>query len=271
MKKSIRRKALSLLMAFVLVLCGVPLTPVYGAGEIPFEELTPDIGAPEVASPDIGDSEVEPPDMTAPEAVDPEVTAPGIVDPEVADPEVGDPEASAPDLPPGTVESELTGGLITGFAELPEEVRWQNTESPVFPETVEAMVEGNTVHIPVTWEADHNYDAEYPQRGLYVFTAVLGEGYFAAEGIDLPRITIYIPQSAGLMMARMAGSGSTDSPLEITTAAQLAEIATLVNAGRLESFILNNAPNAKVNLKLMKDIDLSAYFSGEGWISSPRR
>ena len=133
MKKSIRRKALSLLMAFVLVLCGVPLTPVYGAGEIPFEELTPDIGAPEVASPDIGapevaspdigDSEVEPPDMTAPEAVDPEVTAPGIVDPEVADPEVGDPEASAPDLPPGTVESELTGGLITGFAELPEEVR----------------------------------------------------------------------------------------------------------------------------------------------------
>ena len=191
MKKSIRRKALSLLMAFVLVLCGVPLTPVYGAGEIPFEELTPDIEAPEVAPPDTGDSEVEPPDMTTPEA--------------------GDPEVTAPDLPPAPDESELTGGLITAFSELPEEIRWQNTESPVFPETVEAMAEGHIVEIPVTWEADHDYNAQYPQRGLYVFTAVLGEGYFVAEGIDLPRITVYIPQSTGMMMARMAGSGSTAS------------------------------------------------------------
>jgi hypothetical protein len=206
MKKSIRRKALSLLMAFVLVLCGVPLTPVYGAGEIPFEELTPDIEAPEVAPPDTGDSEVEPPDMTTPEAGDPEVTAP-----DIADPEVTDPQASAPDLPPAPDESELTGGLITAFSELPEEIRWQNTESPVFPETVEAMAEGHIVEIPVTWEADHDYNAQYPQRGLYVFTAVLGEGYFVAEGIDLPRITVYIPQSAGMRMARMAGSGSTAS------------------------------------------------------------
>lgn len=102
---------------------------------------------------------------------------------------------------------EMTEGIITEFAELSEDIRWQNTMSPEFPETVGGTIDKKTVQIPVTWEADHPYDAEYPQRGLYVFTAVLGEGYDAAYGMELPRITVFIPQNAGRMML-MAGSGT---------------------------------------------------------------
>lgn len=162
--------------------------------------------------------------------------------------------------------STLNTVTVVAFDDLPEEIRWQNTTAPFFPETVGGTVEGETVQIPVTWEADHAYDAEYPARGLYVFTAVLGEGYSTADNVELPRITVFIPQNAG-MAARMAGSGTTDSPLEITTAVQLAEIALLVNArmNGLELFLFNDA-NAKVSLKLMNDIDLSAYAKGEGWI-----
>ncbi|WP_419821393.1 S-layer homology domain-containing protein [Anoxybacterium hadale] len=181
-----------------------------------------------------------------------------------------------PDLPEGltlasgvevpaitvTVGAVAIIGTVTAFDELCDNVRWQNTSAPEFPETVSGTVEDETADIPVTWEADHDYDAESPDKGLYVFTAVLGDGYRAADDVEYPRITVYIPQSAGRMMARMA-----DSPLEITTAAQLAEIATLVNAREngLELFLFNNA-GARVSLKLMNDIDLSAYTKGEGWV-----
>jgi glucan-binding YG repeat protein len=162
----------------------------------------------------------------------------------------------------------ITGGTVSAFDELPENVRWQNTTTPEFPKTVSGTVGGKTADIPVTWEADHDYDAEYPQWGLYVFTAVLVEGYEIVDGVELPRITLYIPQTVGRMMARMAGGGTTDSPLEITTAAQLAEIATLVNAREngLEMFLFNDA-NAHVTLELQNDIDLSAYVNGNGWVS----
>jgi hypothetical protein len=161
----------------------------------------------------------------------------------------------------------ITGGTVSAFDELPENVRWQNTTTPEFPKTVSGTVGGKTADIPVTWEADHDYDAEYPQRGLYVFTATLGEGYESGDGVELPRITLYIPQTVGRMMARMAGGGTTDSPLEITTAAQLAEIATLVNArpNGLELFLFNNA-SAHVTVELKNDIDLSAYTTEEGWV-----
>ena len=39
---------------------------------------------------------------------------------------------------------------ITAFAELAEEVRWQNTNTPQFPDTLESTVEGEVVQIPVT-------------------------------------------------------------------------------------------------------------------------
>lgn len=162
---------------------------------------------------------------------------------------------------------ETEKNVVTDFAELPEVVRWQNTMTPKFPETLEGIIDGATVQIPVTWEADHPYDADYPQRGLYVFTAVLCEVYEAAYGMELPRITVYIPQNAGRMM-RMAGSGTDGSPLEIYTAAQLAEIATLVNSrpSGLERFLFNDS-GTKAHLKLMNNIDLSGYQRGEGWVS----
>lgn len=161
------------------------------------------------------------------------------------------------------VDATIITGTVTAFDALSDDLRRQNTTAPEFPETVSGTVEGEAVEIPVTWEADHDYDAEAPQRGLYVFTAVLGEGVGLAEDVELPLITVFIPQTAG-RMARMAGAGTDTSPLEITTAAQLAEIAALVNAREngLELFLFNDA-DAQVALELQNDLDLSAY--GEGW------
>ncbi len=177
--------------------------------------------------------------------------------------------ASGVEVPTITVNVGVAAskGTVIAFDELPDNVRWQNTTAPEFPKNVSGTVEGQKVQIPVTWEADHDYNAKYPECGLYVFTAALNEGYKIQNGVELPRITLYVPQTVGKMMARMAGSGTTDSPLKITTAAQLAEIATLVNAREngLELFLFNNA-NAHVTLELQNDIDLSAYTKGEGWV-----
>lgn len=163
--------------------------------------------------------------------------------------------------------NEITG-IVTAFAEQ-EEIRWQNTGTPVFPERLEGTVAGKTIQIPVTWQSRENYDKNAPKRGLYVFDAVLGEGYTLADGVEAPRITVYIPQSASsFTFFRMVGSGTDTSPLEITTAAQLAEIAELVNAGRLETFLFNNSA-ATVYLELKSNLDLSGYGAsyndGKGW------
>ena len=162
-----------------------------------------------------------------------------------------------------TVEEAALKGTITDFDELADEIRWQNTRKPILPETVRGTAESETVPISVTWQTEQDYDENAPERGLYVFDAVVGEGYTLAEDLETPRITVYIPEAVSRFAPmRMGGGGTTASPLEITTAAQLAEIAELVNAGRLESFLFNDA-NATVFLKLMNDLDLSAY--GQGW------
>lgn len=148
--------------------------------------------------------------------------------------------------------------------DLPDELRWQNTVTPEFPQVLAGTVEGQTVPIPVTWEADHAYNPKAPEMGLYVFTVVFDKRYAMAEGVEAPRIVVYIPQSTGRILMRMTGGGTDTSPLEITTAAQLAEVAVLVNAGRLEAFLLNDA-DAAVSLRLMNNIDLSGYASREGW------
>lgn len=165
-----------------------------------------------------------------------------------------------------TVTVGQTAGTVTAFDAFADDIRWQNTISPELPERLAGTVEGESAHIPVTWEADHDYGTDYPVKGLYVFTAVLGGGYTLSDGVETPRITVYIPTTVrARSMLRSVGAGTSGSPLEIATAAQLAEIATLVNAGRLETFLFNNE-NAKVSLKLVNDIDLSAYQSGEGWV-----
>jgi len=162
-----------------------------------------------------------------------------------------------------TVEkaAERNLGEIIAFDALADEIRWQNTTSPDLPETVSGTVEGISANIPVTWEADHEYEADSPEKGLYVFTARPGEGYSLTESVEAPRITAYVPAVQKKLM-RMAGSGTSDSALVITTAAQLAEIATLVNDDNLENFLFNDI-EATVYLTLGNDIDLSAY--GEGW------
>ncbi|MEA4971434.1 MAG: MBG domain-containing protein [Candidatus Pelethousia sp.] len=163
---------------------------------------------------------------------------------------------------------EITG-IVMAFEELPDEIRWQNTAAPTFPETADGTVEGEAVQIPVTWKTEQGYDENAPERGLYVFDAVMGEGYLLAGDTIAPRITVYIPETISRFAPlRMGGGGTAASPLEITTAAQLAEVAVLANAGRLESFLLNSTGN--VSLKLMSDLDLSGYgqgySGGKGWV-----
>ncbi|MCL2817807.1 MAG: hypothetical protein FWD39_05425, partial [Clostridiales bacterium] len=60
------------------------------------------------------------------------------------------------------------------------------------------------------------------------------------------------------------GAGIESDPLQVTKAAQLAEIARLVNAGELEETILDD-PGGTVYIKLMNNIDLSGYTEGKGW------
>lgn len=160
-------------------------------------------------------------------------------------------------------------GRITAFEELPDDIRWQNTTSPIFPDTVRGIIEDEMVDIPVTWTTKQEYNEAYPVRGLYVFTAVMDDEYTLEDHVYSPTITVFIPQTVGLRMALMAGSGTSASPIEITTAQQLREIAVLVNADRLELFLFNN-PDEKAYFKLMSDIDLSVYGrdfnSGKGWV-----
>ena len=162
--------------------------------------------------------------------------------------------------------SEIITGTVTAFENLPDEIRWQNTPEPTFPITVGGMVEGEAAQIPVTWQTEQEYDENAPQPGLYVFSAVPGEGYTLAGGVERPLITIYIPESS-FTLFRMGG-GTEVSPLELTTEAQLAEIATLVNEGRLENFLFNDS-TATVYLKLESDLQLFAYGAnwngGKGW------
>ena len=160
-----------------------------------------------------------------------------------------------------------TYGEITAFDALKDEVRWQNNASPNLPEKVRGVVSGKATDITVTWEADHEYNADFPEKGLYVFTAKAGSGFTVSDGVEMPRITAYIP-AIQKKLRLMAGAGTSNSALEITTADQLAEIATLVNAGRLETFLFNNS-EATVYLTLGNDIDLSQYAEGynygAGW------
>lgn len=152
--------------------------------------------------------------------------------------------------------------LVTAFDELPKDIRWQNTMNPNFPKVLQGTAGGNVIPIPVTWQADHDYYIGNPESGLYVFTAEPDAGYLLADDVQPLRMSVYIPPH---LMTRMSGEGTAASPLELTTPAQLAEIAELVNLGELEIFILNDE-NAKVSLKLMNDLDLAGYSSGEGWI-----
>ncbi|MCL2816874.1 MAG: hypothetical protein FWD39_00605 [Clostridiales bacterium] len=75
------------------------------------------------------------------------------------------------------------------------------------------------------------------------------------------------------------GKGTADDPLQVSKAEQLAKIAELVNAGKLEQTIFMAAYGCSeteaaravleegftVHIKIMNDIDLSGYATGKGW------
>ncbi|MFT3982396.1 MAG: S-layer homology domain-containing protein [Lachnospiraceae bacterium] len=154
------------------------------------------------------------------------------------------------------------GGEITAFTELSEELRFQRGEKPALPESIEGVIGNETKEIPVTWESE----TDTTQPGLHAFAAKVGGNDTLAGGLETPTIA-FVCTSAGaavLRMARMAGAVSADS-IEISTAAQLAEVAAMTNAGKLELLVTGSSEN-RVSLKLIKDLDLSAYQSGEGWI-----
>ncbi|MEA4946983.1 MAG: S-layer homology domain-containing protein [Oscillospiraceae bacterium] len=161
------------------------------------------------------------------------------------------------------------GGEITSFAALPDGVRWQRTSSPDLPDTLAATVDGADTEVSVTWQADHTYDASSMASGLYVFTAHPDSPYTVAEDITFPLITVYVP--AGVPQGRMllTNEGSSSVSLSIQTAAQLSELAGLVNAGKLESLVTGSSTGS-VTASLANDIDLSeyggGYNSGKGWI-----
>ena len=148
---------------------------------------------------------------------------------------------------------------ITAFAELPEDIRFQRGYAPKLPDTVEGTVEVETAQIPVTWQSEE-YDSLGVAGGLAVFTAKPAEGYITADGVNPPTIA-FMRES----MLRMGGAGTSGSPLQIVSAAQLAEIAALVNASKLEQTVFG-VNTGTVYLELMNDIDLSAYGTGTGWM-----
>jgi len=152
---------------------------------------------------------------------------------------------------------------ITAFGSLRSDIRFQRGYTPNLPDRLEGTVDDETVQIPVTWQSEE-YDSLGVAGGLAVFTAQPCEGYIPAEGVGAPTIA-FIREA----MTRMGGLGTQNNPLQIVNAAQLAEIAELTNAGKLEQTVLGDSTKT-VYLKLMNDIDLSAYGanwnSGEGWI-----
>ena len=166
--------------------------------------------------------------------------------------------------------AEDAGGEITAFEALEETVRWQRTATPDFPESLAGTVDGETVKISVTWDAGCDFDADYPEKGLYVFTAQPDGHYALGNGVEAPRITVYIPTTASKTpMLLLSGTGTSGDPVIITTAEQLREIAELVNNENLENFLLGDQ-NATAYLELGNSIDLSNYGAswngGKGWI-----
>lgn len=142
-----------------------------------------------------------------------------------------------------------SGQVITAFTPLDESIHTQRGQTPTLPDLVEAVVEDTLTDVAVTWHSD-SYDPEAPVPGLHVFTAQVEAGYTVEP--DVPLLVIRLMRES---LGRMAGVGTDTHPLLVTSPAQLAEIASLVNAGDLETTVGQNP----VHLKLMNDLDLSGY------------
>ena len=54
------------------------------------------------------------------------------------------------------LEEEITGGLITAFTSIEEDIRFQRGETPILLKELNATVGGETFGVPVTWESETN-------------------------------------------------------------------------------------------------------------------
>lgn len=54
------------------------------------------------------------------------------------------------------VEEGITGGLITAFTSIEEDIRFQRGETPILLKELNATVGGETFGVPVTWESETN-------------------------------------------------------------------------------------------------------------------
>ncbi len=88
-------------------------------------------------------------------------------------------------------------------------------------------------------------------KALNIFKTVVLLAAFAGLSINL--------SAQSWPPAGMNGSGTQSSPWEITTAQELADLAAYVSAG-------NGKSTLNKYYKLMSDIDLSGYASGNGWL-----
>ncbi|MEM1484530.1 S-layer homology domain-containing protein [Oscillospiraceae bacterium PP1C4] len=169
-------------------------------------------------------------------------------------------------LPQITVTVGAPTGPVTAFDPLADVIRWQTVEYGTaqeqlnLPKSLFATMEGKAAQVPVEWDAQPAYDAN--TKGLYLFTARLAEGFSTTA--ELPHLAVVV-RAPEMQMARSFGGGAQEAdPFLIGTAAQLAEIATLTNAGQLEAIFLGTS-SGTVYLKLDNDIDLSGYKADGGW------
>ena len=120
-----------------------------------------------------------------------------------------------------------TGGEITAFDPLDEEIAEQShpVGTPLseltLPKTLAATVDGAAVSVPVTWDAEPEYNpnSEGEEPGDYLFIPQLGEGYTLAEGVSIPQITVTTQAPAVGLALRNAGA-----PIDITGLADVTAI-----------------------------------------------
>ena len=115
----------------------------------------------------------------------------------------------------------------------------------------------------ITWQSEPEYDGD--TEGVYIFTAVLPEGYKLTDEVNTPQITVTVREaddiallSGGIMPIAITfdgGSGTSGSPYLISSLATLQKFRDDVN---------NGTTYENKYIKLTKDINLGGS-SGNKW------